>query len=176
MEKKKKGFFGEFKEFISRGNVVDMAVGVIVGGAFSAIVTALTANIFQPLINWALSAGGGEKALEAARTILKGVYDPDTGKIVWESSIYIDWGAFISALINFLLVAFILFSIVKIINSVRDNSKTFKDKALARHLKKHPEEVVIEPEPEPVPPEPTDHELLKEMLAVLKEQNKSKNN
>lgn len=63
--KKSKGFIAEFKKFIMRGNVMDMAVGVIVGGAFSTIVTALTNKIIMPFINWILSAGGeGENGLE----------------------------------------------------------------------------------------------------------------
>ena len=68
-----KKFFKEFKDFISRGNVLDMAVGVIVGGAFTAIITALTNQILQPLINWliALISGGSDTGLEAAVTVLK---------------------------------------------------------------------------------------------------------
>ena len=100
----KKGFFGEFKEFITRGNVMDMAVGVIIGGAFTAIVTALTGGILQPLINWLIGGNGG---LEAARTILgQPVYIIEDGvsKVDWSKTNYIDWGAFISAVINFLLV------------------------------------------------------------------------
>ena len=118
----KKGFFGEFKEFITRGNVMDMAVGVIIGGAFTAIVTALTGGILQPLINWLIGGRGG---LEAARTILgEPVYmETEVGgqiikQIDWAKTNYIDWGAFISAVINFLLVALILFIIIKVINSV----------------------------------------------------------
>ncbi len=118
----KKGFFGEFKEFITRGNVMDMAVGVIIGGAFTAIVTALTGGILQPLINWLIGGRGG---LEAARTILGEPVYMETevsGQIIkqidWAKTNYIDWGAFISAVINFLLVALILFIIIKVINSV----------------------------------------------------------
>ena len=118
----KKGFFGEFKEFITRGNVMDMAVGVIIGGAFTAIVTALTGGILQPLINWLIGGRGG---LEAARTILGEPVYMETevsGQIIkqidWAKTNYIDWGAFISAIINFLLVALILFIIIKVINSV----------------------------------------------------------
>ena len=67
-----KKFLKEFKTFISRGNIVDMAVGVIIGSAFSAIVTALTNKIIMPFINWILSAGaGGGKGLEKAYTFLK---------------------------------------------------------------------------------------------------------
>lgn len=112
----KKGFFGEFKEFITRGNIIDLAVGIIIGGAFTAIVTALTSGIFQPLINWALGNIIGDGSLESARTILGTPAFDDMGQIDWAKTNYIDWGTFISAIINFLLVALILFCIIKLIN------------------------------------------------------------
>lgn len=132
----KKGFFGEFKEFITRGNVMDMAVGVIIGGAFTAIVTALTGGILQPLINWLIGGNGG---LESARTILgQPVYmETEVGgevikQIDWAKTNYIDWGAFISAVINFLLVALILFIIIKVINSVHKKGVEAKEKLAAK--------------------------------------------
>jgi len=135
----KKGFFGEFKEFITRGNVMDMAVGVIIGGAFTAIVTALTGGILQPLINWLIGGRGG---LEAARTILGDPIYMETevgGQIVkqidWAKTNYIDWGAFISAIINFLLVALILFIIIKVINSVHKKGVEAKEKLEAKMKK-----------------------------------------
>lgn len=140
-----KKFFLEFKEFISRGNVLDMAVGVIIGGAFTAIITALTNQILQPLINW-LIAGTGADGLESAVTILKPAYvegtvgvEGVTPVLDLANSIYIDWGAFISAIINFIMVAFILFCIVKTINSVRAGGKKIAEKQkkkLEKQLKK----------------------------------------
>ena len=109
-EKKKKGFFGEFKEFISRGNIMDMAVGMIVGSAFTAIVTALSNGILKPVINFILATiSGGNDPLASAYTFLKKGYEVDeagnlTNIIDLSKSIYIDWGAFLSAIINFLLV------------------------------------------------------------------------
>lgn len=99
-----KKFLAEFKEFISRGNVIDLAVGVIIGGAFSAIVTSLTDNIIKPLIN---CIGGAEVQ----------------GKIHLVGDNYIDYGSFISAVINFLIMAFIIFCIVKAINKMLDLTK-----------------------------------------------------
>lgn len=135
----KKGFFGEFKEFITRGNVMDMAVGVIIGGAFTAIVTALTGGILQPLINWLIGGRGG---LEAARTILGEPVYMETevsGQIIkqidWAKTNYIDWGAFISAVINFLLVALILFIIIKVINNVHRKGVEAKAKLEAKAKK-----------------------------------------
>lgn len=129
-KEKGKGFFAEFKKFITRGNVLDMAVGVIVGGAFTAIVNALSNNILKPIINWVLALILGKEGLTGIVTFLpKGrVYKDilnDAGvkigqEIDMAASFYIDWGAVISAVINFLLIAFVLFSIVRIINKVAD--------------------------------------------------------
>ena len=118
-------FWKEFKAFISRGNILDLAVGVIIGGAFSAIVTALTNKIIMPLINLLLS-GGGESGLESARTMLKAVYDSN-GDIDWASSIFIDWGEFITAIINFFLIALVLFLIIKAMMNASKAVQSAKD-------------------------------------------------
>ena len=144
-EKKKgkvKQFFEEFKKFITRGNVLDMAVGVIVGGAFTAIVNGLSNFILKPIINWLLALIIGKNGLEGAITMLSPAYMVDaagTEVLDLANSIYIDWGAFISAIINFLLIAFVLFSIVKVINRVAeakekavDNPEWNKKKAIAK--------------------------------------------
>ena len=94
MKGKIKSFFDEFKTFITRGNVLDMAVGVIVGGAFTAIVNAMSNNILRPLINWLLAALIGEDGLSGAITMLSPAYD-EAGALVLADSIYIDWGAFV---------------------------------------------------------------------------------
>ncbi len=121
-----KKFFSDFKKFISRGNIVDMAVGVIIASAFTAIVTALTNKIIMPFINWLLSLGGA--GLSSAYTFLKTVYttDPTSGEQVIDlaNSIYIDWGAFITAILNFLIIAFVLFLFLKI---AMKSSAMFKD-------------------------------------------------
>lgn len=128
-EKKKHGikaFFSEFKTFITRGNVLDLAVGVIVGSAFTAIVTAVTNNILQPLINWVLAALLGSDSLSNVYTMLKTVYEVDattgaaTDVIDLTNSIYIDWGSVITAIINFILVALVLFCIVRFFNNVTE--------------------------------------------------------
>lgn len=134
-----KKFFGEFKKFITRGNIVDMAVGVIVGSSFTAIVNALSNNILKPIINWILALILGADALSELYTPLKFVAKlaEDGSKILDENgneimdlanSIYIDWGAFILAIINFLIIAFVLFCIVKAINTIRENSEEFENK------------------------------------------------
>ena len=105
-----KKFFKEFKEFISKGNVLDLAVGVIIGGAFSTIVTSLTDNIINPLIN---CIGGAEIQ----------------GRIHLIGDNYIDYGAFISAIINFLIMAFVIFCIVKAVNKAMTLGHKKEEKA-----------------------------------------------
>ena len=111
----------EFKEFINRGNVMDMAVGVIIGGAFTAIVTALTTSIINPLIK---AIAGGDPGQ------IGGLVIPGTE---------IDFGVLIGAIINFLIVAWVVFLLVKAINGLKDAGK----KVLGKDG---------EPEPEPEAP------------------------
>ncbi len=131
-----KKFFEEFRKFIMRGNIVDMSVGVIVGGAFTSIVNGLTNNILKPIINWFLAMLLGTDSLSEVFTYLKRVEVPEldangvaTGKMIVDlnQSIYIDWGSFINAIINFLIIAFVLFVIVKAINSINDSHKKLQD-------------------------------------------------
>ena len=121
-----KNFFAEFKKFITRGNVMDMAVGVIVGGAFTAIVNGLSNFILKPLINYLLALMLGKDTLAGIHTMLLPAYTTDeAGAEVLDlaNSIYIDWGSFINAIINFFLIAFVLFCIVRVFNRMRDNQK-----------------------------------------------------
>ena len=127
LEVNMKKFFAEFKKFISRGNVMDMAVGMIIGAAFTAIVSALSDKILKPIINWViyLACGNNPDALSKMYTPLVPVWELDAeGNQILDltSSIYIDWGAFISAIINFLLVALVLFIIIKFFNAAREVS------------------------------------------------------
>ncbi len=104
-----KKFFGEFKEFISKGNVMDMAVGVIVGGAFSAIVTSLTDDIINPIIG----------------TIFKMDFSECVANI---NGAELRYGAFIMAIINFIIIAFVLFLVVRGFNSLRKAEDKLKKK------------------------------------------------
>jgi len=119
-----KKFFQEFKKFITRGNVMDLAVGVIVGAAFTAIVTALTNNIIRPFINWIISLIGGKDGLSSVYTFLSKAYDAE-GAIDLANSIYIDWGAFITAILDFFIIAFTVFLIVKAFNASRERLREF---------------------------------------------------
>lgn len=127
--------FKEFKEFALKGNVMDLAIGVIIGGAFSGIVSALTENIIQPVINL---LGGAEVhgTIVLARNA------------AGEATAAINYGAFITAIINFLIVAFVLFMIVKAINTADKKSKENLEK-LTKNFKftknGEKEEVIEEP-------------------------------
>lgn len=127
-----KNFFAEFKKFITRGNVIDMAVGVIVGSSFTAIVNGLSNFILKPITNWLLALVLKKDALSELYTVLQPAYTTDEAGaeiIDLANSIYIDWGAFINAIINFLLIALVLFTIVKLFNKLRESQE-----ALADHL------------------------------------------
>ena len=126
-----KKFFGEFKKFITRGNVLDLAVGVIVGGAFTGIVNGLSNNVLKPIINWLLSLILGQKGLTGAVTMLSPAYTND-GAVDLAKSIYIDWGAFISAIINFFLIALVLFIIVRAFNRLKEGNLELK-KTIAKN-------------------------------------------
>ncbi|MDE3029836.1 MAG: large conductance mechanosensitive channel protein MscL [Paracoccaceae bacterium] len=108
----------EFRDFISKGNVMDMAVGIIVGAAFTAIVTSLVADLINPILG--LILGGID--FSSMYVVLKGHVDPgmglkaarDTGAAIFA------YGSFISAIINFLIIAFVVFMLVKMVNKVKD--------------------------------------------------------
>jgi large conductance mechanosensitive channel len=181
---KTKGFINEFKTFITRGNVLDLAVGVIIGGAFTAIVNGLSNFVLKPIINWVLALIFGSNSLDGIFTYLKvvTVVDPNTGaeSIDLANSIYINWGEFINAIINFLLVALVLFLIIKIMNMLKDRHLKLQQKLaeLSEKLMKEEEEAkaqeaVAETPAEPVAPdEPviTEKDLLVEIRDLLKAQ------
>ena len=128
--------WGEFKKFISRGNVLDLAVGVVIGAAFTAIVTSLTNDIIMPLINSAV----GEGDLSSLCTVLKAVYLED-GTLDMANSLVINWGNFIQAILDFILIAIVIFAIVKVINTVRDagnklNTLAKRERELKKSTKK----------------------------------------
>ena len=141
-----KKFFLEYRTFIKRGNVVDMAVGIIVGAAFTAIVTSLSNSILTPLVNYILAVIIGKDYLSGIRTFLiktevvSDVLDAEGNVIGTEivtdlaQSIYIDWGAFINAVIHFFLIALVLFTIVKIINKMRSENLEFQEKVKKARL------------------------------------------
>lgn len=180
-----KGIWAEFKKFITRGNVLDLAVGVVVGSAFTAIVTSLTNDIIMPLINSVVGDGG----LSSLCTVLKGVYLED-GTLDLANSLVINWGNFIQAIFDFILIAIVIFAIVKTINTIRDagnkfNKQAKRDKEIKKRAKKMVKEQGIayadakakaeaqlleEEKPAPAAPaKPTVEELLTDIKNLLAE-------
>lgn len=135
----KKGFFAEFKEFIARGNVMDMAVGVIIGGAFGKISTSLVNDIIMPLIS-----------------MLTGGIDFSTWKWVLKAAqgeapeVAVNFGLFLATILDFIIIAFAIFCLIKVLNNL--------------HRKK--EEAPAEPAPEPEPS--NEEKLLAEIRDLLK--------
>ena len=138
----------EFKKFIMRGNVIDMAVGVIVGSAFTAIVNGMSNFILKPIINWILTLILGKDSLSEVYTFLVKEFKTvestnDLGETIMETvidlenSIFIDWGSFINAVINFFIIAIVLFTIVKLINAFRDGRKELNEKVAKKTLDRH---------------------------------------
>ena len=110
-DEEKKGLVAEFREFIDKGNAMDMAVGVIIGGAFTAIVTALTTDIINPLI-----------------TLLSGGVVGEDGMAIPLTVAGFNLGSFISAVINFFIIAIIVFLMVKALNTAKDTASKLKKK------------------------------------------------
>jgi len=122
---KGKGLIGEFKEFILRGNVMDMAIGVIIGAAFKDIVDALTADFIRPLID---GIGGAEVA----------------GTIKIYGGQVLNWGHFVTAVINFLIIALILFFLLKGFNKLTSIGKKKEEEAEAPAVVKTDETILLE--------------------------------
>ena len=142
-----KKFFEEFKAFITKGNVLDMAVGVIVGGAFGAITSSLVGNVITPLLAWLFKAPNTD-----ALNITLRAADEAAGT----EAVVLGLGTFVGAIINFLVIALVLFSVIKAFNKARELAEA--------KLKKQQEE---EAKPEE-PAGPTTEELLADILAELK--------
>ena len=157
----KKGFWKEFKEFISRGNVLDMAVGIIIGSAFTAIITAIVANVLTPLLQ--MIPGMGDDGYGLLQVVLREAVMKD-GAVVSEA-VVLDFGIVISAFITFLLTAFVLFLIVRAVNRVRARADELKAKKEAEEAAAA---AAAQPAPEPVPAGPTTEELLAEIRDLLK--------
>ncbi len=122
-----KKFLDEFKTFALKGNMIDMSIGVIIGGAFSTVVGSLQGNIFNPLIG--LLTGNVDLNDALKLTLVKEVLD-ETGKVV-TPEVAVKFGAFISSLFNFLIMAFVVFLFVKALNKLR----TLSDKLLKQKEK-----------------------------------------
>lgn len=154
--KEKKGMMQEFKEFIMRGNVLDMAVGVIIAGAFGKITTALVNNILMPFISLIF----GARDMTALNVIVREAVTDADGNVVKEA-IVLGFGTFVATIIDFILVALVVFLIVKAFNKARDKAEAKKkaeEEAAAAAAAAAAEEV---------PPAPTTEELLAEIRDLL---------
>lgn len=141
-------FMKEFKEFIMRGNVLDMAVGVIIATAFGKITTSLVNDIFMPFISWIF----GARDMTALNVIVRPAEVDAAGEVVKEA-ITIGFGTFVMAIIDFILVALVVFGVVKAFNSMRKKQEQQEEAA-------------------PADPEPTKEEVLLEEIRDLLKQDK----
>ncbi len=123
-DKKKKSIFAEFKEFISKGNVIDMAVGVIIGGAFTKIVNSLVSDLIMP----ALGLLTGDIDFADLKIVLAEAQLDADGVTVLKEELAIRYGVFLDALLNFLLIAIAVFAMVKIINTAREKAEKLRKK------------------------------------------------
>jgi len=153
-----KKFFEEFKAFAMRGNVIDLAVGVVIGGAFGKITTSIVNDIIMPLIS--MLTGGinfseWKIVLKEAVANAEGVIDPAT-------EVAIKYGNTLAIILDFIIIAFAVFCMVKALNALHEKADALK--------KKEEEEAAAAAEPEvPAEPKPTTEELLSEIRDLLKE-------
>lgn len=143
-------FINEFREFIKRGNVLDMAVGVVIGGAFGKITTSLVNDILMPFLGWIC----GTRNMTALNVLVRPAV-MDNGEVVKEA-ITLGFGTFVGAIIDFLLIALVVFAIVKAANKAHEIMEK-------RNKEEEEEEEKAEEEPKP-----TTEELLAQILEELK--------
>ena len=162
---KKPSWWEEFKTFAIKGNAMALAVGTIIGGAFSTITKSLTNDLIMPIINIFLGGADFSEAKIAlprmpwVEPTYETIVDANGAEVVQEVQNYLTYGNFISAIINFLILAFVVFFLVKGINKLSELGK-----------KKEEEEAA--PAEEPAPPAPSAEEvLLTEIRDLLKERN-----
>ncbi len=145
----------EFKEFIMRGNVLDMAVGVIIATAFGKITTSLVNDVFMPFISWII----GTRDMTALNVVVRAAELNEAGEVTKEA-ITLGFGTFLATIIDFILVALVVFLIVKAFNAAH---------AASEKMKKKQEEEAAAPEE---PKGPTSEELLAQILEELQKQNR----
>ena len=148
-----KKFFEEFKTFAMRGNVIDMAVGVVIGGAFGKITTSIVNDIIMPLIS--MITGGID--FTAWKWVLKEAVMEADGVTQKLPEVAVNFGNTIAIILDFIIIAFAVFCMVKLLNNLH---------------RKQEEPAPAEPEAPPAPPAPTTEELLAEIRDLLKAQEK----
>ena len=152
-----KKFFKEFKDFIQRGNVLDLAVGIIIGTAFNKIVSSLVNDIIMPLVGLV----GGKNIQEAKLELVPALMD---GDVVIKNAVTLNYGNFIQFVIDFLIIALTVFVIVKVVKGMQKRAENTKERLLKKGTT---EEEVIEEEV--VEDKPTTEDLLTEIRDLLKE-------
>lgn len=149
-------FIKEFRDFINKGNVIDMAVAVIIGGAFSPIVNALVNNIIMPVIGKLV----GDMDFTDLKTVLTPAVLDEAGEVV-TAEVAIGWGVLIGAVINFLIIALCIFIMLKVVLAAKNGSEKAK-----KAKKKGKEEAPAEP----AAPVESDLDVLREIRDLLKNQ------
>lgn len=166
-ERKKSTFWKDFKAFISRGNIVDLAVAVVVGAAFTAIVNSLVNDIIKPFITWLI---GGEDMSDLV-VVLKTIYD-ETGEVV--DTITLNYGNLIMAILTFLIDALVIFTIVRVVRNAKNRIQAEAEKLKKKESEAAAEAPAQEEAPAPAePPKPTVEELLAEIRDLLKAENRA---
>ena len=150
-----KNFFADFKKFISRGNIIDLAVAVVIGAAFTAIVNSFVGDIIMPLIGLATGKH-------------------DMSQLVWvlKDDITINWGLFLQSILHFLIVAFFIFLVLRVLMNAQRGFKKLsrKEKKAAKEAAAKAEEAAAEPAPAPAPIE-NELDVLRDIRALLLAQN-----
>ena len=173
-----KKFWAEFKKFIGKGNIIDLAIGVIIGTAFNKIVTSLVNDVIMPLISLAV---GGASVSDWKWVITPAEYDANGAVVVAETAL--KYGVFIQTIIDFLIIALSLFIVVKVYTYSKNKLEKFNDTITAevKKLKKKKnkkgeveevvEEVKIEETPQnpPPPPAPTNDEIMISLLTQIRD-------
>lgn len=155
MKKDKKGFLTEFRDFIMRGNVLDMAIGVIIATSFGKITTSIVNDVFMPFLGGLI----GDMDLTKLNWTMVEEVKNAAGEVTKEA-VVLGFGNLLSTIIDFVIISFIIFIMIKVFNKTREITE-------AKLLRKAKEEEVVEE----AAPAPTSEELLSEILAELKKQN-----
>lgn len=165
-KRKKSGFLAEFKNFITRGNIMDLAVGLIIGTAFTSIVKSLTNDVIMPLVGAFLGGvdftGLRIPLWNAEPIMVNNVIQYDQyGQVLYESAIY--YGRFIQAIFDFILIALVIFILIKFLNLFHERARLAKERLFEKEAK---EKEVVTP---PAPIISEDILLLREIRDLLKE-------
>ena len=134
MKKKRIGIYKEFKEFINKGNIIDLAIGIIIGNAFSMIVNSLVNDMIMPLISNLIKVD-----ISSAKLVLReDIIDETTNEVI-KAAIYLNYGNFIQTILNFLIIALSIFFAIRTVNKIKKAYVTQQIKYVKKLKKKYPE-------------------------------------